>query len=120
MNSPAEVIGGFSSLTRIQLETLEIHRDVLKGIINMDMALKKRKDSGISRGTHYRILAQGRKNVIESVFTVAVAVKLGLVKLEDVQKLVSTVVMIPADIDQEKLSEVVSLIKTLADRIVML
>jgi hypothetical protein len=85
----------------------------------MQDALKKRKNFGISRGTHYRILAQAKKNIRESLFTVAIAVQMGLVKPEDVQKLVSSVSMIPADIDSERLPEVLALVGVLADRIVM-
>ena len=120
LNSVPEVIAELSSLTRIQVETLKIHRAVLKGEINMDVALTTRKNSGISRGTHYRILTQARKNVTKSLFTVATAVQMGLLKPEEVQKLISTVSMIPADIDPEKLPEVMALIRVLADRIVML
>lgn len=86
----------------------------------METALKTRRNSGISRGTHYRILAQAKKNLSESLFTVATAVQLGLVKPEDVQKLISTVSTIPPDVDPEKLSEVMVLARLLADRIVML
>jgi len=86
----------------------------------MDTALKTRRNVGISRGTHYRILAQAKKNVTKSLFTVATAVQMGLVKPEDVQKLISTMSMIPADVDQEKLPEVMTLARVLADRIVML
>ena len=86
----------------------------------MDTALKTRRNSGISRGTHYRILAQAKKNLSESLFTVATAVQLGLVKPEDVQKLISTVSMIPQDVDPDKMSEVMGLVRLLADRIVML
>jgi hypothetical protein len=86
----------------------------------METALKTRRNSGISRGTHYRILAQAKKNLSESLFTVATAVQLGLVKPEDVQKLISTVSMIPPDVHPEKMAEVMALARLLADRIVML
>ena len=85
----------------------------------MDTALRMRRNSGISRGTHYRILAQGRKNITESLFTVAAAVRMGLVKSEDIEKLISVVSAIPVDLDTEKLAEVVALVKVLANRIVM-
>ena len=85
----------------------------------MDIALKIRKNAGISRGTHYRILAQARKNITQSLFTVATAVQMGLLRSEDVEKLISSVSMIPEDLDPEKLPEVVALVKVLADRIVM-
>jgi hypothetical protein len=120
MNAAPEVITDLSSLTRIQVETLKIHRAVLKGEINMDIALKTRRNSGISRGTHYRILMQARKNVTKSLFTVAAAVQMGLVKPEDVQKLISKISAIPTDVDAEKMSEVMALVRVLADRIVML
>ena len=120
LNSAPELIGNLSSLTRIQVETLKMHRAVQKGEINMDIALKTRRKSGISRGTHYRILTQAKRNVTQSLFTVATAVQLGLVKSEDVQKLISTVSMIPTDVDSEKLPEVIALVSVLADRIVML
>jgi len=86
----------------------------------MNTALRIRRNSGISRGTHYRILAQAKKNVAQSLFTVATAVQMGLVKPEDVQKLISAVSMIPAEMDSEKVPEVMTLAKVLADRIVML
>ncbi len=119
MSSPQEAVADLSSLTRIQVETLKIHHAVLKAEINMDVALKIRKNSGISRGTHYRILSQAKKNVTRSLFTVATAVQMGLLKSDDVEKLISAVSMIPADVNPEKLPEVMALVKVLADRIVM-
>jgi hypothetical protein len=120
LHSAPEAISDLSSFTKVQVETLKLHRAISKGEINMDTALKTRRNSGISRGTHYRILAQAKKNLSESLFTVATAVQLGLVKPEDVQKLISTVSMIPQDVDPDKMSEVMGLVRLLADRIVML
>ena len=119
LSSSSEAIVDLSSLTRIQVETLKIHRALLKNEIKMDNALKMRKSMGISRGTHYRILTQARKNITQSLFTVATAVQMGLLRSEDVEKLISTVSRIPADMDPEKLPEVIALVKVLADRIVM-
>ena len=119
LTSSSEGIADLSSLTRIQVETLKIHQAVLKDEIKMDIALKIRKNRGISRGTHYRILTQARKNITQSLFTVATAVRMGLLRSEDVEKLISTVSIIPGDVDYEKLPEVIALVKILADRIVM-
>jgi len=119
LSSSSDAIANLSSLTRIQVETLKVHRAVLKDEIKMDIALRIRKNTGISRGTHYRILAQARKNITQSLFTVATAVQMGLLRSEDVEKLISSVSMIPADLDPEKLPEVIALVKVLADRIVM-
>jgi hypothetical protein len=115
-----EAVADLSSFTKVQVDTLKIHLAVRKGEINMDDALKMRKSSGISRGTHYRILAQAKKNLKESLLTVAVAAQMGFIKPEDVQKLIATVSMIPEQVDSEKLPEVLALVKAVADRIVML
>ena len=120
MNSAPETIADFSSLTRVQVETLKMHLAMTKREINMQQALKSRKNAGISRGTHYRILGQARKNVRRALFTVATAAQLGLLKPEDVQKLISSVSMIPVKIDPEKLPEILALVNAVADRIVML
>ena len=82
--------------------------------------MKSRKISGISRGTYYRILAQAKKNVKKSLFTVATAAQLQLLKPEDVQKLISSVSLIPDDVDSDKLPEVLALVNAVAERIVML
>jgi hypothetical protein len=120
LNPLPETIADLSSLTRIQVETLKLQRSVAKSEIKMQNALTIRKNSAISRGTHYRILAQAKRNIKKSLFTVATAVQMGLLKPEDVQKLIATVSMIPADVDPDKLPEVMAIIGALADRIVML
>lgn len=120
MKVAPESVSDLSSLTRVQVETLKTHLALVKGEITMDAALKMRKDSGISRGTHYRILHQAKENIVESLLTVATAAQLGLLKQEDVQKLIGTVSTVPADLDPSKVPEVISLVRVLAERIVML
>lgn len=115
-----ESVPDLSSLTRVQIETLKTQLALLKGEITMDAALKMRKNSGISRGTHYRILHQAKENIVESLLTVATAAQLGLLKQEDVQKLIVTVSAIPLDLDPTRVPEVVGLVRVLAERIVML
>jgi hypothetical protein len=119
LNPLTEKMVDSSSLTKIQLETLELHIAIHKSEIHMLEALKIRKNPAISRGTHYRILGQAKQNIKRSLFTIAIVVEMGLVKSEDVQKLISSVSKIPVDMDPEKLPEVLTLVKVLADRIVM-
>lgn len=112
-------ISRLSSLTSTQFETLGIHESLRKNEISMDFALTVRKSAGISKGTHYRILAQGKKNMRESLFTLVTAVQLGLVRPDDVERLLSTAARIPADIDEARIPEIVTLLRVLVDRIVM-
>jgi Glu-tRNA(Gln) amidotransferase subunit E-like FAD-binding protein len=120
LESASDAVANLSSLTTVQVETLKMHMSVSRNEINMQQALKSRKHGGISRGTYYRILAQAKKNIRESLFTVATAAQLGLLKPEDVQKLISSVSMIPGDVDSEKLPEILVLLNAMAERIVML
>jgi len=119
MKHTPERVSDFSSLTVVQVETLKIHRARRKNEITMEEALKRRRVSGISRGSHYRVLRQAKNNIKSSLFTVAVAVQLGLIKAEDVQKFVSSVLMIPESLDPEKAPGVLALVSALAERIVM-
>jgi hypothetical protein len=58
--------------------------------------------------------------VKRSLFTVVTAVQLGLLRPEDVQKLIASVSMIPGEMDPGKLPEILALVIAVADRIVML
>jgi Glu-tRNA(Gln) amidotransferase subunit E-like FAD-binding protein len=120
LNSALGTFADLSSLTRVQAETLKMHIALRKHEIKMQQALESRKNGGISRGTYYRILAQAKRNVKKSLFTVATAAQLGLLKPEDVQKLISSVSMIPESIESEKLPEILALVNAMAERIVML
>jgi hypothetical protein len=119
LNSAPAIVADLSSLTTVQVETLKMHIALSRHEIKMQQALESRKNGGISRGTYYRILAQAKKNVKRSLFTVAIAAQLGLLKPEDVQKLISSISMIPGDVDPGKLPEILALVNTMADRIVM-
>jgi len=120
LESASDAVANLSSLTAVQVETLKMRMLVSRNEINMQQALKSRKHGGISRGTYYRILAQAKKNIRESLFTVATAAQLGLLKPEDVQKLISSVSMIPGDVNPQKLPEILVLLNAMAERIVML
>ena len=113
------MLADLSSLTRVQVETLRMYIALSRHEINMQQVLQSRKNGGISRGTYYRILTQAKKNVKKSLFTVATAAQLGLMKPEDVQKLISSVSMIPVGVDPGKLPEILALVNAMADRIVM-
>jgi hypothetical protein len=116
----SESISELSSLTKIQVQTIKMQNAMARGEINMENILKMRNPLGISRGTHYRILGQARRNIRRSLFTVATAAQMGLVKPDDVQRLISMVSTIPEGIDPQKLEELKAIVGALADRIVML
>lgn len=93
---------------------------MVRGEITLQEVLKMRKDSSISKGTHYRILAQARRNVRKSVLTTAIAVQLGIIRSEELQKLVTLVSRAPTEADPSTMEEVSALVVALVNRIVML
>jgi signal transduction histidine kinase len=109
-----------SFLTEAQVETLRIEVSRRKNEITMEQALRKRKISGISRGAYYRVLRQARNNIKASLFTLVVAVRMGIANAEDVQKLILSASSIPDELDSSKAEEVVTLVNALAERIVIL
>jgi hypothetical protein len=85
----------------------------------MQQALERRNNIGVSRGAYYRVLSQARNNLKKSLFTVATSVQLGVVKPEDVEKLLTIVSRVPFDLEEGPSREVTELLTALADRIVM-
>ncbi len=109
-----------SSLTEVQVKTLKLHLAVRDNIITLQKALESRKTSGISRGTHYRIVSQARANLERSLFTVAVGVQMGILDPSDLEKFIGSVSLVPAEVDAERVPEVISLMRALVSKLVML
>lgn len=78
------------------------------------------RNSAISRGTHYRILSQARTRIKRSLMTTALAVQLGVVSADDVQKLIAVTSKVPSDVDADTMAEVTAITRALIDRIVTL
>ncbi len=113
-------VADLSSLTKVQLETIKLYLAVTHHTISLEEALRSRKISGVSKGTHYRIVSQARGNLERSLFTVVVGVQMGLLKPTDLQKFFASVSLLPTDVDPDKVPEVMSLVQALVSRLVML
>ena len=120
MVSVTDAVADLSSLTKVQADTLKLYLAVSQNVISLESALKSRKISGISKGTHYRIVSQARKNLERSLFTVAVGVQMGLLKPMDLQKFFTSVALVPTEVDPDDLPEVMSLVRALVTKLVML
>jgi hypothetical protein len=84
-----------SSLTSRQLESLAGYVRVVSGEIKLREAAliasqgrkRGRPEKPLTVGSYYRTVSQARNNVKQSLVTCVIALWLGLVKVEDVQKL---------------------------------
>ena len=109
-----------SSLTPTQVLVIELQQAIHKHEMSVAEALLKHRNSGVSKGTHYRILAQARNNIKKSLLTVIIAVQLGVVDQEEFQRLLALAPKISDGLDSARLEEITLIMKTLVDRIVML
>ena len=107
-------------MTKAQIKTLTLHLAVSRGEFSLKEALDMREGGIVSRGTHYRILSQAKANLISGIFTVSLAINLGLVSRVELERFFLAVSKIPAEISPDDAANVMSLVDTLARRLVML
>ncbi len=108
-----------STLTRVQLETLALHRRVLSGEISLKQAADQRKRGPVSVGAYYRVVGQAQKNVRASILTVLTALWLGYVKFEDVSRLLQLVGKGPIELGEEETDQLMAVLDAVLDKLVM-
>ena len=89
---PNEIFVPRSSLTRKQAVCLESYVRVINHEIKLREAAAIVEGGPITIGSYYRTVGQGRKNVKESVATIAVALSLGIMDYENLNRLLRLVV----------------------------
>jgi len=108
-----------SNLTEKQLESLMSYVRVVAGEIRYREAAALRSEKPVTIGSYYRTVQQGRNQVRESIVTVLVAIAVGLVKLEDVRRLLELVGKGDAEVAEEDRERFATILQTLLDKIVM-
>jgi len=112
-----------STLTRVQIETLELQKRVLAGEIKPSQAVAQRvgkKSKGpFTAGSYHRVLDQARANIRASILTVLVAMQLGYVKFDDLARLLEVVGRGSAELEGEEADRLVGVLNALLDRLVM-
>jgi len=107
-----------STLTMVQLETLELQKRVSSGEITLSKAAELRRGGPVSIGAYYRVLGQAKGKIRASVLTVLEAMWLGYVKFDDLARLLELIGRGPAELGPEESERVISLLDALLDRIV--
>lgn len=126
MLSLPESLAPASHLTQRQLQALRLYVRVVSGELKLKDAaalvsegrVRGRPGTPLSVGSYWRTVDQARENVRESIATVLIAIMIGVVKPDEVRKLVELIprgdLQLPSE-DQERLLKVVG---ALLDRIV--
>jgi len=121
--SVAERLAADSTLTRVQIETLELQKRVLAGDIKPGEAVAQRlgrKSKGpYTAGSYHRVLDQARANIRSSILTVLTAMQLGYVKYDDLARLLQLVGMGTAELKGEEAERLMNVLNALLDRLVM-
>jgi len=120
MGGFSDLLGERSSLTVAQMKALKLHLTVSRGDFSLKEALAMREGGAISRGTHYRVLSQGKTNLLRGIFSVCLAISLGLVDRGELDRFFLAISKVPPEIDPDDAANVMSLVDTLAQRLVML
>jgi hypothetical protein len=108
-----------SNLTKKQLESLMSYARVAKGEMLYREAAASRSEKAVTIGSYYRTVQQGRNQIRESVVTVLVAIAIGLVKMEDVRKLLELVGKENIEVVEEDREHFTLILQTLLYKIVM-
>jgi hypothetical protein len=123
---PEELLS-ISSLTKRQLDSLFAYTQVASGEKTLKEAaslsspgrLKGDLDSPVTVGSYYRTVSQARENIRESLATALIAIWLGLVKLDDVRRLLEVVAAGSRTLSDDEALRFVGVLRALLDRMVL-
>ena len=108
-----------SDLSEKQLESLLSYLKVVSGELRYKDAAAQRSTKPVTIGSYYRTVQQARNNVRRSIVTLAIAIRIGLVKFEDARRLLDLVVQGAGELDEPRSDQFREVIRVLLDRVVM-
>ena len=114
-----EFLGSRCSLTKTQVDRLVMQISREREVVPEEGLERKYVISGVSEGAYYRVVSQAKKNVEESLYTMLLCSRMGILRSEDLVRLLNLIEKIPSGAS-ENTDEVISLIDALTKKIVML
>ncbi len=114
----AKELGRLSALTEAQIETLQLHRRVLRGEISSKDAANMRTPEPVKLGTYHRVLDQALRNLQSAIWTVIVGLNLGLVRAEELKRLIE---VLPSNLEPHEAhqEELLGVIRAIVRRVVI-
>ncbi len=108
----AKKLGRLSALTEAQIESLQLHQQVLRGEISSKEAANLRTPRPVKVGTYHRVLDQALRNLRSAVWTLIIGLNLGLVRAEELKRLIEVLPpnLEPDEAHQEELLDVIQAI----------
>ena len=118
MEFPEQLVNQ-STLTPRQLETLRSYLRVAIGEMRYREAAASGPSKRVTVGSYFRTVQQARENVRKSIVTLLIGVWLGVVKPEDVRRLLDTAGGNVSELGDEERERFVAVLRALLQRIVM-
>lgn len=125
MNFP-EFLVDRSSLTPRQLESLELYVRVAIGEMKLKEAAsiasrtrrRGKPEKPLTIGSYYGTVQQARENIRKSIATLLIGIWLGVVKAEDVRRLLDATGGGARELSDEENTRLIGVLRALIDRIV--
>ncbi|MDG6980935.1 MAG: hypothetical protein JRN51_07450 [Nitrososphaerota archaeon] len=108
-----------STLTRRQLEVLRSYVRVALGEVRYREAAAGGTSKPVTIGSYFRTVQQARENVRESIVTLLIGLWLGVVKAEDVRRLLEVAGGSIRDLPEDDSARVVGVLQVLIGKIVV-
>lgn len=108
-----------STLTRRQLEALQSYVRVALGEMKYREAAASGTSKPVTIGSYFRTVQQARENVRESIVTLLIGLWLGVVKAEDVRRLLDVAGGGIRALSEEESARLVGVLRELVERIVV-
>ena len=105
-------------MTATQIETLQLYRRVLHGEITSKEAAGMRTPRPVRLGTYHRVLDQALGNLHSAIWTVLVGLSLGLVRAEELKRLVDLLPPANVELDESRQQELLAVIEAIVRSIV--
>ena len=115
----AEILVEHSTLTQKELQSLQGYLRVMRREVTFKEVASQRPAGPVTVGSYYRTIQMGRKKMKGSLATVLIGLWLGLIKLEDLRRLLELVGKSDKDLPEEDVDRLKQVLGALIDKIVM-
>lgn len=121
MNSSLDdFLGARSSLTRRQIERLQLQISLQKGGPEGAEGGTGSTISGVTPGAYYRVLSQAKANIDQALYTILFCLRVGAIDMNDLRRMLDLIAKAPSEVAEGDVEQLMSLVDALVRRIVML
>ncbi|MDG7008625.1 MAG: hypothetical protein JRN06_10355 [Nitrososphaerota archaeon] len=118
MGLPEQLVD-VSTLTSRQLEALESYLRVANGEMKYREAAAKGASKPVTVGSYFRTVQQARENVRGSIATLLIGLWIGVIKTEDVRRLLDVAGGELRELSDEETAQLAGVLRALIQRIVV-